>query len=386
LVNLGLLTSLLVLGDPRTASRRRLLLAGVALGLATSVKLWAVVPLVVLLCWVAFHRRRAALTYVGGAAAAGSLVCLPFFLLAPASMFRLVVLDLLARPDNAVPWAKRLARVTTSIYLDRAVPHQLALLAVLVSALVLVAVAVVVRRSPEARPWCALLAAQSALLLTGPSFYPHYSTYVAPALALVVGATADVVRNVLHRAPIAWTPAALTSGVMGAVLLLGVSSWRAEGLPAPGREARSMLSSARCVAADAPATLAAADLLGHDLRHDCAVVIDPTGLMYDQHRGERRAASTVRARLANVEWQRRIQRWFDGSQVIIVQHGNPAGLSPATLRALASRSTVTSFQRYEVYVADPRPAACGSPSASRCSAGARAGRRATELPVAGRTR
>ena len=81
LVNLGILTSLLLLGDPRTTSRRRLVLAGGALGLASAVKLWAVVPLVVLLCWVALCRRRAALPYLAGAAGAAAVVCLPLVLL-----------------------------------------------------------------------------------------------------------------------------------------------------------------------------------------------------------------------------------------------------------------------------------------------------------------
>src|SRR5471030_903540 len=42
LVNLGVLAELLVLGGVRVASRRRLLVAGAVLGVATAVKLWAV--------------------------------------------------------------------------------------------------------------------------------------------------------------------------------------------------------------------------------------------------------------------------------------------------------------------------------------------------------
>jgi hypothetical protein len=38
----------------------------------------------------------------------------------------------------------------------------------------------------------ALLAAQGALLLTAPSYYRHHGTYLAPALALIVGAAVAV--------------------------------------------------------------------------------------------------------------------------------------------------------------------------------------------------
>jgi alpha-1,2-mannosyltransferase len=365
LVNLGVLTSLLLLGDPRTASRRRLVLAGAALGLATAVKLWAVVPLVVLLCWVALRRRRAVLPYVAGAAAAATVVCLPFFLSAPATMFRLVVLDLLSRPDNAVPLARRLARMTMAIYLDRFAPHLVLQFAVLLLALALVACAVVARRSPNARPWCALLVAQSALLITSPTYYPHYSTYVAPALALLVAASADLVQARLRQVTTTWVPAALTAAVLAAVCLLASTGLRGEGRPAPAAAARAVLSTARCVAADAPATLATADLLTHNLRHDCPVLIDPTGLVYDQDPGDRPAGSSWRTRRGDVAWQQLIARWFASSEAVIVQHGNPAGLSPTTLQDLARGRTATSHQRYEVYVARDLTPRAGVEAAAR---------------------
>jgi alpha-1,2-mannosyltransferase len=370
LVNLGMLTSLLLLGDPRTASRRRLVLAGAALGLATTVKVWAVVPLVVLLCWVGLRRRHAALPYAAGAAGAAALVCLPFFVTAPATMFRLVVHDQLGRPGNAEPWQPRLAGLTMARYLGRAAPHYVAklgvtTLAVLLFALMLLAVVVAIRCSPPARPWCALVAAQTAVLLISPLYYPHYATYAAPALALVVGATAHLAHKMLRRTGVRWTPAVVPTGILVAACLLAVSDPRREGWPAPGPGARTVLSAGGCVAADAPAMLAVADVLAQDLRRHCAVLIDPTGLFYDQARADKHPGNTLDARRVDVEWQHRIARWFAGSEAVIVQHANPDGLSPATLRALARGRVATSHHLYEVYVARDLPPGAGVEAARR---------------------
>jgi hypothetical protein len=355
-VNLGVLTSLLLLGDPRTTSRRRLVLAGAALGLATTVKVWAVVPLLVLLCWLALRRRRAALQYAAGAVAAATVVCLPFFIAAPSTMFRLVVLDQLGRGDFASPtWQARLVGITAARDLDQALPYDAAQGSVVLFALMLAAVVVAARRTGPARPWCALFAAQSAVLLTGPTFFPHYATYVAPALALVVAATAHEVCRALSRAGTWLTPVAATAGLAVAVPLLVATGLRTEGWPAPSHDARARLSAADCVAADAPATLQAADLLVRNLRRDCPVLVDPTGVVYDQRSAHQPADTLRHSRSTDVAWQRFIGRWFAGSQAIIVQHGNPSGFSPETLRAFARGRTASSHQRYEVYVAPDLP-------------------------------
>ena len=348
LVNLGILTSLLLLGDPRTTSRRRLVLAGGALGLASAVKLWAVVPLVVLLCWVALCRRRAALPYLAGAAGAAAAVSLPFFLAAPGSMVRLVLLDQLQRPAS-VPWQRRLAGVSLARYLGGFEPALVAWLAVPV-VLALVAAAVAFRRSPAARPWCALFAAQLLVLLAAPTYYPRYAAYVAPALALVVASTTADGLGILRRYAPRSLPGAVVAGVVALLGLLAVSGLHTAGRPPPGPAARAALSGARCVAADTPATLLATDTLVRDLRQGCAVVIDPTGLVYDLHPSRSGSGYALPGRRADVQWQQRMQTWFAASDAVIVQRRNLTGLSADTLRELARGRTVSRYGSYDVYV------------------------------------
>jgi len=213
---------------------------------------------------------------------------------------------------------------------------------------VLVAVAVAVRRSPPARPWCALLLAQGVVLLSSPAYFPHYATYVAPALALVVGATVAELLSVLRRFATGWAPVAVAVAVLAGAGLLAASELRAEGRRYPGREARAAVADARCVAADAPAILVTGDLLGRDLRNGCPVVVDPTGLVYDL--ADPAAGSTLSSRRGNREWQREMQRWFAGSDAVVLRRHNRAGLSAETLRGLTRGRELSRHGRYLVYL------------------------------------
>ena len=66
------------------AGRRRVVAAGVVLGLAVAVKAWAVLPFLVLALWLLRRSGwRATLSYVGAGAAAAAVVCLPFLVLRP---------------------------------------------------------------------------------------------------------------------------------------------------------------------------------------------------------------------------------------------------------------------------------------------------------------
>ena len=108
-VSLGLLVALAVLATPPGRVRRRALVsAGCALGFALTVKIWAVVPVLVISVWfVARFGRRAAVWVLGPLVATGVVVCLPFLLAAPSSMVRMVVVDQLSRGRMPATLAER---------------------------------------------------------------------------------------------------------------------------------------------------------------------------------------------------------------------------------------------------------------------------------------
>src|SRR5207237_10103771 len=115
---------------------------------------------------------------------------------------------------------------------------------------------VVAWRVPAARVWAALLAGQGALLLTSPSYFAHYGTYVAPVLALLAGAGVDASLAALvdHRAHrVALRPLVAAVGLGALAVLSAHVVTQPEGRRVPARTAEDALSGVRCVAADSAA-------------------------------------------------------------------------------------------------------------------------------------
>jgi hypothetical protein len=186
LVSLGLLVALTVLSGGRPATRRAQLLAGGALGLAMAVKVWAVAPAVTVVLWLLLSTGwRAAGRVAAGAALTTTLVCLPFWVLAPSGMFRMVVLDQLGRGRT---WAGTGARLVSALGLRS--PHGdywWPLVGWCVAMTVIGAVMVVGSLgSSRGRLAIALLVVQLGVLLASPSYFSYYAAFLAPALALLV--------------------------------------------------------------------------------------------------------------------------------------------------------------------------------------------------------
>ncbi len=338
LVNLGLLAALALLGaEGRPRSRRRVALAGVALGLAVAVKVWAVVAFVVLLLWLLRRDgRRAGLTFAAAGAAAAAAVCLPFLVAAPGPMLRMVVLDQLGRPDNGVSTTSRLASIEALQLSPAPVAPGLALVATAVAAAVGVLVLLVAWRRPAARLWALLLVAQGGLLLTSPSYFGHYATFVAPALALLAGAGADLA---VAAVPVRPAPLRLWAPAAGLVALAALSAHvvtQPEGRRVPPGAAAAF-SGLHCVAADSAAALVTADVLTRDLRNGCPVIVDVTGLTYGQDRGDLGSGPTPRERRRDAEWQRAMRRYFAAADAVVLVQWRSDGLAAPLLTELEHR-------------------------------------------------
>lgn len=119
-MNLLVLTGVcLAFSAGRLASARRLLWAGVIIGVAGSVKFWAGLPALVLLAVCLTSGRsglrdggRRARRYLAGVVIGFCVPVLPFVLNAPASFVRSTLLDQVARAGSYVPRSMRLAHIT----------------------------------------------------------------------------------------------------------------------------------------------------------------------------------------------------------------------------------------------------------------------------------
>jgi Mannosyltransferase (PIG-V) len=179
-------------GDRLTARSYRCLLGGAALGFACVIKVWAVLPVIVLVvCFLALADRRRTLAYVGGVIAAPAVFTLPFVAIAPTAFTRDVIFSQLARTDIArVPVVTRLISFTGIRDLNPRVGVTVAVAAALCAfiALCVVAATVISRRPPP--PLEHFSIATSALVVAAflwpPDYYPHYAAFLEPFLVCAI--------------------------------------------------------------------------------------------------------------------------------------------------------------------------------------------------------
>ncbi len=345
--NTLLLLGLLALARPGRIGPRRAAVTGVALGLATAVQLWQAVSVTVVLWWVFVRARgngrdrvRPVLAYVAGAAVAFGLVCLPFLAAAPEAMFRYTLIDQVGRPALGVGVIDRLRVLEgfaqlaqLSPILRQLVPDPLVLTASVVG---LAVVAVTARRWPWTRPWAALGVVQSIVVLSTPSFFNDYPSFVAPAATLVLGTGLAASVGRLARRGV--RPIGARAAI---VVLLGllavVSLFRGGGQPLLLADLEQDVSQARCVAADSPALLVLTSAMQRNLATGCPLVLDPTGISYDTDRGRFLPGVVGVWRSRAPGYQQAMVAWYTSADAALFVRLPADGLTPETQAAIEQR-------------------------------------------------
>jgi hypothetical protein len=339
LVSLGLLVAVTVLSGGRPPTRRGQWLAGGALGFAMAVKVWAVAPAVVVVLWMLVTAGRWAAVRVAAAAAlTATVVCLPFWLLAPSGMFRMVVLDQLGRGRT---WAGTGVRLVSALGL-RSPDGQYwwPLVGWCVAAAVVGAVVVLGSvGSSRGRLAIALLVVQLGVLLASPSYFSYYAAFLAPALALLVaGGVAWTLR--LRARPKEGRPAhavgtLLVAGALTAVAAVGnVAATASVGTPFPAQAVARTVSSSRCITADSPDVLILTNVLQRNWHRGCRVLVDLGGLSYDRDAIPLRPDGTPVARPLNPLWQRHLTGYLFSGDAVFLTRTASDGFSPESLQRL----------------------------------------------------
>ena len=321
------------------------LLSGLLAGAAVDVKAWYVVPVLLIGTLTGPGRMR----WFAGAGIAAVAIAAPFLVAAPAAMVREVVLDQLGRPHATGLHA--LVRRLVVVASDPAVPGADAdgrHLADAAAGLVLVAVvlaAIAAWRVRWARILVVLTAVDAAVLLSSPSFFPHYVAYVAPWMLLTLGVgaaeAARRMRSRWRRVLLLTVPVALVVGVNAPADLVRGS------VPQPAAALHAVLAGRPgCVIADDPGLLADAGLLSPDLARGCPLWPDVTGWTYD--RDLQRADGRVLAPSRSPRWQHDVLRYLlSGRFVVLARRGT--GLSPASAERIARLPVVARVGRLVVH-------------------------------------
>ena len=305
-------------GDRLTSSRWRLIWAGAAFGVAGAVKVWAVIPVavIVVLLLIARPLRRAAL-YLAGVAAGFLIPVLPFAALAPGAFYRSVIVAQLVRIDAVrIPLSYRLAQMAGLS--DFTSPASVAV-AIVTLALILLIVGSSLaswwlsRERPPALEWFALgTAAVIVLAFLWPAdFYYHYAAFLAPFLALAVALPVARLMDALgvalsvgpgapprrHRPPRLALAACTVAGVVLLALTVIQAHYEST-LKPPGsqtssgpaggtrmvREVKRIIPPGACVLTDqASYTIAANRFLS--ARPGCVPIVDGVGSDYSLSHG-----------------------------------------------------------------------------------------------------
>ncbi len=344
----ALLLALGALATPGGRSRRWPVAAGAALGVAVSVKIWWILPLLVVLCWQLVVQRAAvrACLIAAGSLLAFAIIDLPFLVRSPAAMWHLIVSEQFARPQAA---SSRWGRLDTLSSLRAADPHWRAtsLQTAFVILVVVVLIAMIVASAWQVRQ-CRLVvviaATQLLALMAVPLYNFYYSDYLAGPAALVVAAASD--GRGRYSAARAGRSAAVTC-LGTAVSITAVALVRSSSIvtPFPARQLRAAVTHVHCLMADSPMALIALNRLSTDLDNGCRNWVDVTARTYGADAGP---ASLHGARSVNQKWQRDIRGYLlSGDAVVVIR--SITGLSAETKKAIDAKPVLGSADGYTVY-------------------------------------
>jgi hypothetical protein len=335
---------LALLRSGERGSRGWELAGGALLGLSLVVKIWDVVPALVVLGWVWTGRGRAGAVRTALAAAASATVVLaPFAVLAPGRMLRYVVLDQLGRAPGPATMTDRLGGLSGADATSTLLPAA-SVTALLVASLVVGALcAGLAWTHRRGRLWVVLLAAELAVLLASPSYFPHYAAFCAPALALVVAAGTSTVRL---------TPALATSAAAAAALCLATAVMLARPVtPFPADRVRAQLPDSGCIRSDSPAALVLLDQASRTLASGCRLPVDLSGQTYDV--GDRDRQGRPVPRTQNLAWQRAAVHYLTSGSATVLVRGVGNGFDAATRAALGRMRVVEHVDGVRVLTHDP---------------------------------
>lgn len=277
-------------GD-RLASGRRLAWSGAAFGFAGAIKVWAIIPVavIVVLC---LPRVRNAARFLAGVAAGFLIPVLPFAAVAPARFYDSVIVAQLVRTGARTPLDFRLQ------YLTGVTAWQPGIVVLLVVAVAIAAAAAgmliaawrVTGHGPPPLEWfgVATAAGVTVAFMVPVDFYYHYPGFLAPFLAMTLALPAARLADGWPEPP-AWARASglrrFAVPVVGLVILVLpiAAPWAEDSLTPTYASALTaierVIPPGACVVTDQVSLLISADRFPSSAP-GCPVVVDGTGTSY----------------------------------------------------------------------------------------------------------
>ena len=320
LLNLSLLLAVdLLEREDRPWSGRRLMLAGLVLGLGVSIKFVGAVALGVIALHVLLARHHAwdLGRLLVGAAVGFMLICGPWLVMAPNEMVRQTVVDQVERPLAGVPASTRLWSIVMPV--KASAPWPAAQLALWVVTCIIGGVIILlVWRVPSARFWSALLLAQMVALFQAPSFYGHYGDYLLPAASLLLGMA--VVQARVGAGSAASSPSrAVWVGLIGCGLALAALSVRpSRGIAVDQSRLERFASTHQCVYARSPDLLIFSNAAIRAAEDRCQMAVDEYGEALDEVHGTSRRGDVLTYLPELSTWQLRVRNRLQAADAALL--------------------------------------------------------------------
>ena len=310
-------------------------LAGAALGLAVTDKIWYAAPLVSVLTWqLACRHYRTAVRIGAAAAVAMGVVAGPFAVLTGRRMWDMVIVDQLLRPQIV---SSRFTRLTSIFGLKAFATGQPMYLDVLtLVGLVLLAVAVIgCWRQPQGRVLVWVFGVNLLVLMESPPYYQHYAAFTAAPGTLVVAVAASR----LERLPRLRMQIALTATLALILMSAGAVITSPTGKVFPTAFRR--LAPPGCTTSDDPQSLIDMNRLSSDLRAGCPLPVDVSGITYD------RLHATADRRL-NLPWQHYLVSYLLSGSSFVVARGHYDEIDRLSRDTLVQRPLIADLDHLQL--------------------------------------
>jgi hypothetical protein len=324
---------------------RDVIYAGVSLGLATCVKLWMAVPVIVISLWLLFRSRYKSGIVLGGTSfAVFSIICAPFLILSHGKMWDLVWKAQISRAGRHESKLPRLAQIFN-------IPKQFAPIVEnpftlgIVFILLMVCLILIFSEFKNSRLYIALVASQLAVLMSSPIFFHGYSSYVAIPIILLVSLFFQRLIDFKYTAPLL-----IPLFVFSLALNLATVSELVSQEKFPAKAISKAVAHAKCVTSDSPSVLLLSNTLTRALENNCEVLFDVDGEIYGVNGGENNLKLTSMERRRNsLQYQNKLLSYFESGDVTILKREVADALTPATMKKLESLDLDVTSGLYSIY-------------------------------------
>jgi alpha-1,2-mannosyltransferase len=340
----ALLVAMLLLQPLVTDSsvpRGKAFVAGALLGLTVTIKVWGVVTILIVLGWLLLLRRyAAALRVLIGSAVAATVICLPFFVVAPTAMWNQIVRDQLSRERrSSVTILERLHEMAGLGIVDRSLPSAVSVAAVAA----LLCCAALAWSYREARLAVLLMFGQGLFLLATPAWFAHSAGFTAAPIALTGGAAIGRLTAMARAGPARIAVSVVAAGA----LLVYASGWATVTFNSPFPKNFQAFAAATpgCITSDDATTLVQTNSLSRNLSRGCRFVADLGGHSHDLAA----AAGLKVSRNRNQAFQRFALDYLrSGSVTILIRYSDGEGFNAKTTAVLDQWPLLARSGRYQV--------------------------------------